>query len=200
MVRLTVRINLASLGPAFLLIFWCVQKNSFFWPNNTVLSPFQLVKIITFSYGQGRGSWPPPPYSQPDRKISVSFMRLPLSRITEKIKFVRNTEISWGGSPFFEQCVKKTALFVAFLNANFNHFAILQTAPSTSTSMCLLLGALKTKIWEKFCRTSALRSVSFEKSCFGISTRTKWLKTVLKMKVSNWGFWNVYSVHPGYQS
>ena len=51
-----------------------------------------------------------------------------------------------GARRFFNNVLKKTALFVAFLNANFNHFAILQTAPSTSTSICLLLGALKTKI------------------------------------------------------
>ena len=35
------------------------------------------IKIFTFAYGQGRGGWPPPPYGQPDHKISV-FLRRPL--------------------------------------------------------------------------------------------------------------------------
>ena len=40
-----------------------IRKSNFNWKK--------WVKIFTFAYGLGRGSWaPPPPYSQPDRKIS----------------------------------------------------------------------------------------------------------------------------------
>ena len=48
-----------------------------FWVSKNQISMKKRIKIFTFAYCKGRGGCPPPPYGQPDRKISVFFDGFP---------------------------------------------------------------------------------------------------------------------------